>query len=187
MKRYSFLLALAAFVLLCGILVVVRMRLRQETREFTGDDVLRFPLPNREGGTPAQQNFYMIDPLYSRYLVAQFDVSESPYDSNKEPEWIADSVSQIRSKGQDRFPPVSFITIAIFNRAEHNGEETFVPAHKAAVIAPASEVFDSTKSVDEIVAHLQLDRHPFELDGERQRWLIVERHVAAHPYKQPRK
>ena len=58
---------------------------------------------------------------------------------------------------------------------------------KVGAIFKASDVFDSSHDLSQLVAHAEMDRHPFKYDttqptpGEQQRWVIVEQHATNNP------
>jgi hypothetical protein len=53
-------------------------------------------------------------------------------------------------------------------------------------IFKASDVFDSSRDLSQLVVEVNMDRHPFKYDtsqptpGEQQRWIIVEQHAATN-------
>jgi hypothetical protein len=61
--------------------------------------------------------------------------------------------------------------------AEHKDVNTFEQSHKVGAIFRASDVFDSSRDLSQLVADAAKDRHPFKYDLiDQGRWLIVERH-----------
>jgi hypothetical protein len=150
----------------------------------------QFPLPNYDAGPkrpyPIHVNLYDIYDHYPDYLTCQYDVDEKSYSQSDEPKWFKESLKQIRKSGPEKFPPLKWIAVIIVNRAGWTGESTFEQAHKVGAIFKASDVFDSSRDLSQLVANATMDRHPFFLDPQRskyipmeqQRWLIVERHAA---------
>ena len=71
-------------------------------------------------------------------------------------------------------------------RQSMTNASTFEKSFKVGAIFKASEVFDSSHDLSQLVADAEMDRHPFKYDthqptpGEQQRWLIVERHAATN-------
>jgi hypothetical protein len=130
-------------------------------------------------------NFYQIDDRYPTYLLCMYDVEENHYDQVDEPGWFEKALQQIRSSGSQKVPPIKWIAVAIFNRAEHKGASTFEQSFKVGAIFSASDVFDQSRDPLQLVAQTELNRHPFKDDpqGEpQQRWVIVEQHAATnHP------
>jgi hypothetical protein len=78
--------------------------------------------------------------------------------------------------------------VVVRNVAEHKGASTFEQSFKVGAIFKASDVFDSSSDLSQLVTHADMDRHPFLLDlkrpdlfpAEQQRWMIVERHAATN-------
>jgi hypothetical protein len=72
--------------------------------------------------------------------------------------------------------------------AGHKDASTFEQSFKVGALFEASEVFDSSSNLSQLVARAHRDRHPFFLDlkrpdlhpAEQQRWMIVERHAATN-------
>ena len=146
------------------------------------------PLPNYPTGPldprPMGVNFYQIDDRYPTYLLCMYDVEESHYDQVDEPGWFEKALQQIRSSGSQKFPPIKWIAVAIFNRAEHKGASTFEQSFKVGAIFSAGDVFDQSRDPLQLVGKTETDRHPFKYDQPsepQQRWLIVERHAATNP------
>jgi hypothetical protein len=148
------------------------------------------PLPNYQAGPlnprPIHVNFYAIDDRYPTYLQCQYDnVDEQNYDQSKEEKRFKASLEQIRRLGPKKFPPIKWVAVIIVNRAEWK-EGTIDQAHKVGAIFKASDVFDSSRDLSQLVAEANMDRHPFKYDtsqptpGEQQRWVIVERHAATN-------
>ncbi len=148
------------------------------------------PLPNYQAGPlnprPAHVNFYAIDDRYPTYLQCQYDnVDEQNYDQSKEVKRFKASLEQIRQLGPKKFPPIKWVAVIIVNRAEWK-EGTIDQAHKVGAIFKASDVFDSSKDLSQLIASVDMDRHPFKIDrqqptpGEQQRWIIVEQHAATN-------
>jgi hypothetical protein len=127
----------------------------------------------------------MNDP-YPAYLLCEYDVDETNYSQADEPKWLEAALEQVRQSGPKKFPPIKWVAVIIINRAGWNGASTFEQAHKVGTIVKASDVFDSSQSLSQLVANAQMDRHPFKYDtsqptpGEQQRWLIVEQHKATN-------
>ena len=152
----------------------------------------QFPLPNYDTGPhrpyPVHVNLYSINDHYPDYLECSYHVDEKNYNQSEEPKWFKVSLKQIRSSGPKEFPPLKWIAVIIINRAEWSGESTFEQANKVGAIFKASDVFDSSKDLSQLIAGAEMDRHPFFLDPqqskyipmERQRWIIVERHAATN-------
>lgn len=155
----------------------------------------QFPFPNFGTGphlpSPIGINFYTMNDHYPDYLLCAYDVSEKRYDKENEPGWFEAALLQIRGKGRSEFPPVKWVAVIIFNRAEHNNENTFEQSAKAGAIFKASDVFELDDNVSDVVARATVDRHPFKYDttqptpGEQQRWLIVEQHATTNHSSQP--
>jgi hypothetical protein len=149
------------------------------------------PLPNYQAGPlnppPIHVNFYAVDDRYPTYLLCQYDVDENHYDISNESGWFKAALKQIRALGPKKFPPIKWVAVAINNRAEHKDAGTFEQSFKVGAIFKASDVFDSSCDLSQLVAHADMDRHPFKYDpqqptpGEQQRWVIVERHAATNP------
>jgi hypothetical protein len=131
-------------------------------------------------------NFYGVDDHYPNYLECVYDVEENNYNQSKEPKWFIESLKQIRHSGPEKFPPIKWIAIIIKNRAEHKDASTFEQSFKVGAIFKASDVFDSSRNLSQLIAGAAMDRHPFKYDpqqspaGEQQRWVIVERHAATN-------
>ena len=152
----------------------------------------QFPLPNYEAGPkrpyPVHVNLYSINDHYPDYLQCQYDVDEKEYNQSDELKWLKESLKQIRHLGPQKFPSLKWIAVIIVNRAGWSGESTFEQAHKVGAIFKASDVFDSSKDLSQMIAAATMDRHPFFLDPQRskyipmeqQRWMIVERHAATN-------
>jgi hypothetical protein len=152
----------------------------------------QFPFPNYDTGPkrpyPVHVNLYSINDHYPDYLECQFDVDEKNYNQSDEPKWFKESLKQIRKSGHQEFPQLKWIAVIIKNRVEHKDESTFEQAHKVGAIFKASDVFDSSKDLSQMIAAATMDRHPFFLDPQRskhipmeqQRWMIVERHAATN-------
>jgi hypothetical protein len=133
----------------------------------------------------------LIETLYPDYLQCQYDVDEKNYNQSDEPKWFTAALKQIRRSGPQEFPSLKWIAVIIVNRAGWNGASTFEQAHKVGAIFKASDVFDSSHDLSQLIAHADMDRHPFFLDPQRskyipieqQRWMIVERHATNNPTK----
>jgi hypothetical protein len=151
-----------------------------------------FPFPNVEGyalhPVPAYVNFYGINDRYPDYLLCEYDVDEKNYNQADETGWFNKALKQIRHFGPKKFPPLEWIAVVIDNRADWKGAGTFEQCYKVGAIFKASDVFDSSHKLSQLIADAGMDRHPFKYDqlqptpGDQQRWLIVERHAATnHP------
>jgi hypothetical protein len=148
----------------------------------------QFPLPNAEAYAhhplPAYVNFYCINDHYPDYLLCQYDVDEKNYDQSKESAWFIESLKQIRHSGPTKFPrSIQWVAVIIKNRAEHKDASTFEQSHKVGAIFRASDVFDSSHNLSQLVASAVMDRHPFKYDQiqpDSQRVLIVEQHSATN-------
>jgi hypothetical protein len=169
--------------------------LAQAKREYeealTNPPPRQIPLPNFMAGPglppPIALNFYETRRYHPGYLLCTYDVDEKHYDPANEPAWFKASLLQIRGTGRDSFPPFKWIAVIINNRADWKGLSTIDQAHKVGAIFNASDVFDRSRDLTELVAQAKLDRHPFSVHptqptpGQQDRWLIVERHAAANP------
>ena len=148
-------------------------------------------LPNYETGPgrplPVHVNFYTTDDRYPAYLECEYDVKETDYDQSNEPKWFEAALEQMRDLGPKRFSAVRWVAVCIVNRAEHKGISTFEPSFKVGTVFKATEVFDGSSKPSQLIARVDMDRHPFVFDrtqptpGEQQRWVVVERHAAANP------
>jgi hypothetical protein len=146
----------------------------------------QFPLPNAEGYAghplPNYVNFYGLNDYYPNYLLCTYDVDEKDYHQSDESKWFKAALKQILRSGPKNFPPIEWIAVVIKNRAEHKDASTFEQSHKVGAIFRASDVFDSSHVLSQLIAGTVMDRHPFKYDpiqptpGDQQRWLIVERH-----------
>jgi hypothetical protein len=147
-------------------------------------------LPNYQAGPlnplPIHVNFYETRDYYPAYLLCSYDVDEMNYDTSNESGWFKAALKQIRALGPKKFPPFKWVAVIINNRAEWKGVSTIDQAHKVGTIFKASDVFDSSRDLSQLIAHANMDRHPFKLDprqptpGEQQRWIIVEQHAATN-------
>jgi hypothetical protein len=149
-----------------------------------------FSFPNYDAGPkrpyPVHVNLYNINDHYTDYLQCEYDVDEKNFILTDEPRWFKGALKQIRKSGPEKFPSLKWIAVIIVNRAGWSGESTFEQAHKVGAIFKASDVFDSSKDLSQMIADATMDRHPFFLDPQRskyvpmeqQRWMIVERHAA---------
>lgn len=148
------------------------------------------PLPNYPvedfNPPPDYVNFYSTDDHYPGYLLCEYPVDEAQYFQTNEPGWFKAALEQIRKLGPQKFPPIKWVAVAIHNRAEQKGASTFEQSYKVGAIFKASDVFNRSCSLSQMIAHAAMDRHPFEYDtsqptpGDRQRWLIVEQHAATN-------
>lgn len=147
-----------------------------------------WPFPNYQTGPgrplPPCVNFYSMNDPYPAYLLCEYQVDEEHYNQSDEPKWFEASLEQIRGSGAKKFPPIKWIAVIIENRAGWTGASTFEQAHKVGAIFKASDVFSPSCDLSQLVAHADMDRHPFKYDtsqptpGEQQRWLIVEKQAA---------
>lgn len=162
----------------------------QHPELFTNPPPSEWPFPNYPAGPgnplPPYVNFYSMNDPYPAYLLCEYQVDEKHYEQSDEPAWFKASLEQIRQSGPKKFPPIKWIAVIIENDAEWNGASTFEQAHKVGVIFKASDVFNPSCDLSQLVAHADMDRHPFKYDtsqptpGDQQRWLIVEQHVATN-------
>lgn len=156
----------------------------------------QFPFPNYDAGpgrpVPPNVNFYSINDHYPDYLLCQYDVVARNYNRSDEPRWFKTSLEKIRQLGPKKFPPIKWIAVIIVNRAEWHDASTYEQAHKVGAIFKASDVFNRLCDLSQLVAHVDVDWHPFKYDksqptpGDQDRWLIVEQnagtnHIAAPP------
>jgi len=149
-----------------------------------------FPFPAPDAGPhrppPSYVNLYGVNDHYPDYLECIYDVDEKNYNQSKEPKWFIESLKQTRHFGPEKFPPIKWIAVIIQNRAEHKDASTFEQSFKVGTIFRASDVFDSSRDLSQLVTKATMDRHPFKYEqpqsnrfvGE-QRWLIVEQHVVS--------
>ena len=152
----------------------------------------QFSFPNYHAGpgrpVPPYMNRYSVNDHYPDYLQCEYDVDAKNYSQSDEPGWFKTSLEKVRRLGPKKFPPIKWIAVIIVNRAEWQGASTFEQAHKVGAIFKASDVFDSSRSLSQLIASATMDRHPFFLDlkkpdlfpAEQQRWMIVERHAATN-------
>jgi hypothetical protein len=153
----------------------------------------QFPFPTYDAGPkrpyPVHVNLYSMYDQYPDYLQCQYEVDEKKYNQSDEPKWFKEALKQTRKSGSQKFPSLKWIAVIIVNRAEWTGESTFEQANKVGAIFKASDVFDSSKDLSQMIAAATMDRHPFFLDPQRskyipkeqQRWMIVERHATNLP------
>lgn len=149
-----------------------------------------FPFPNIEASpgrpSPDYINFYCINDHYPTYLLCQYDIKEKKYNLTNEPGWFKEALKQIRRSGSHKFPPIEWVAVLIFNREEAKHVKTWDQCYKVGAIFKASDAFDSSQELSELVVHAEMDRHPFMLDqqqptpGEQLRWAIVERHAVTN-------
>ena len=110
-------------------------------------------------------------------------MNEKVYDQSKEPEFFAEALRQIRSYGAKRFSSQIYVAVIIMNEAEHTDASTFEKANKVGAMFSLGDIFDSSKSIQELVAKAALDRKPFVYDpaaentDKQQKWVIVERQM----------
>jgi hypothetical protein len=153
----------------------------------------QFPFPNIYGEPlhprPNYVNFYAINDHYPDYLLCEYDVDVKNYNQSNEPKWFKAALKQARRSGTTKFPPIKWIAVIICNEAEWKDANTMDQAFKVGAIFKASDVFDSSKDLSQMIAAAAMDRHPFFLDrkrpdlfpAEQQRWVIVERHATNNP------
>jgi hypothetical protein len=148
-----------------------------------------FRLPNTfdpEQPIPDYLNFYDINDRYPAYLLCEYSVEQKDYNQSKEAGWFKAALEQVRTSGPKKFPPIQWVAVIIINRAEWKGATTFEEAHKVGAIFKASDVFNPSCNLSQLVIHTDMERHPFEYDTSQptpegqQRWLIVERHAATN-------
>jgi len=131
-------------------------------------------------------NFYAVDDRYPAYLQCEYDVEEKNYSQSNEPKWFKASLKQIRRFGPTKFPPIKWVAVIICNAAEHKDVGTFEQSFKVGAIFKASEVFDSSHNLSQLITDAEMDRHPFKYDssqptpGGQQRWMIIEEHAATN-------
>jgi hypothetical protein len=177
---------------------VLGLAAKEYEQAYTNPPPRKVHLPNFNSGPGLSQpigwNFYETELRFPDYLLCDYDVSENAYDKTNEGEWFKASLLQIRALGQHKFPPVKWFAVIIVNRAEHKGEGTFEQSHKVGAVFKASDIFDFSNDLSQLIADAATDRHPFKYDtnqptsGEQQRWLIVERHAATNaPTTGPKK
>jgi hypothetical protein len=162
----------------------------EQLRRAMKDKPSQWPFPHFHAGPgrprPPYENFYSIDDRTPSYLLCEYPVVEDAYDARNEAIWFKGSLAQIRQVGPKQFPPLKWIAVAIRNRAQHKGTSTFEQSFKVAALFRASDVFDSRVDLSQLVAHAEMDLHPFKWDlsqptpGGQQRWLIVEKHAASN-------
>jgi hypothetical protein len=167
----------------------VALGAKEYEEALTNPPPYEIPLPNFNGGPglpkPMGINSYERDKRYPSYLLCTYDVSEKHYDESNEPAWFEAALRQIRSYGPRRFPPIEWVAVIIRNNAELKGVSTYDQAHKVGAIFRASDVFDLSRDISQLIAHAEMDRHPFVYDPKKEsprdqeRWVIVERHAAA--------
>lgn len=144
------------------------------------------PLPNVDLGPglplPLGVNFYERDKRYPGYLLCTYHISESRYDRDREKEWLRAALAQIRQQGRQRFPPIMWIAVAVFNRGDYRGPSTFERCYRAGAIFAVKEVFDGEHDLQQMVARTQVDRYPLVGDsqGNLSRWTMVERHITTN-------
>jgi hypothetical protein len=149
--------------------------------------LFRFPnTPEPEQGIPDYLNFYSINDDYPTYLLCQYQIRKTNYNQSDEVGWIKESLEQIRQSGPTNFPPLQWAAVIIVNSADWENGSTFEQAYKVGAIFKASDVFNPSCELSQLVAHADIDRHPFKYDttrptpGEQHRWLIVEQHAATN-------
>ena len=156
----------------------------------------QFPFPNVYGEplspSPNYVNFYGIDDRYPDYLLCRYDVKVKNYHQSSELEWFKDALKQTRHSGPTKFPPIKWIAVAIQNVKEHKDANTFEQSFKVGAIFKATDVFDSSIKLSQLINEAKMDRHPFKFEPapanprlprmprEEQHWSIVERHAATN-------
>ncbi len=158
----------------------------------------QFPFPNVYGEplhpSPNYVNFYAINDHYPDYLECTYDVDVKNYNQSNEQKWFKAALKQARRSGPTKFPPIKWIAVIICNEAEWKDANTMDQAYKVGAIFKASDVFDSSSDLSQLIANATMDRHPFFLDrkrpdmfpAEQQRWMIVERHATNNPATAPK-
>jgi hypothetical protein len=149
-----------------------------------------FRFPNVEGYAhhprPNYVNFYDVEDRYPAYLQCEYDVDQKNYSKSNEPTWFKASLNQVRHFGPTKFPPIKWVAVIVCNVAEHNDASTFEQSFKVGAIFKASDVFDDSQDIAQLVTHAPMNRHPFKYDvsqptpGDQQRWLIVEQHAVTN-------
>jgi hypothetical protein len=146
------------------------------------------PLPNPPTGSglprPIAVNFYQVYREYPGYLLCLYEVDEIPYRSNDEVKWFTNSLVQIRSQGKARFPKFEWVAVAIFNRADYQGVNTFERCFKVGAIFRADDVFDPGHDFIAVMNTAHMDREPFKYEAAnnlQQRWLVVVRNLSKAP------
>lgn len=116
-----------------------------------------------------------------------YDVDEKNYDQSKEAKWFKAALKQIRHSGPEKFPPIKWVAVIVYNRGDYKDENTtFEQCSKVGAIFNARNVFNSSSELSQLVALADKDRYPFKYDakqptpGEQQRWIIVEQHAATN-------
>jgi hypothetical protein len=149
--------------------------------------LFRFPnTPEPEQSIPNYLNFYAINDHYPTYLLCEYRVDKREYSQSDEPGWFKASLKQIRQSGPKEFPPLQWIAVIIVNSADWESGSTFEQAYKVGAIFKASDVFNPSCDLSQLVAHTGIDRQPFKYDPsqvaprDQQRWLIVEQHAATN-------
>lgn len=156
---------------------------------FTNPPPSEWPFPNYPAGPgnplPPYVNFYRINDHYPAYLLCEYQVDEEHYNQSDEPGWFKASLGQIRKSGPKKFPSIKWVAVIIENDAEWKAG-TIDQAHKVGAIFKASDVFDSSHDLPQLVVRVDMDRHPFKYDPsqptprDQDRWLIVEQHAATN-------
>jgi hypothetical protein len=147
-------------------------------------------LPNYDAGLghpkPLGRNFYEMYKHYPFYLLCTYDVYEHQYDQSDERKWMEQALLQVRSLGRERFPPVKWLAVVIFNRADATEGASFERPFRAGAIFKADDVFNPESNLLKLVADSAIERHLIEEDpeqptpGEQQRWILVERYAATN-------
>ena len=150
----------------------------------------QFRLPNFETGPgqpqPIKTDFYETRDYYPSYLLCSYGINEDHYNQSNESEWFNAALLQIRTTGSNKFPSLKWVAVIILNRAEHHGVSMYEQAHKVGAVFNAQTVFNPGDNLQKLVVDTPVDWHPFQFDpdrptpGERDRWLIVERHMATN-------
>ena len=147
----------------------------------------RFPnTPEPEQRIPNYLNFYRINDHYPTYLLCEYRVDKKEYNQSDEPGWFEAALKQVRESGPTNFPPIQWVAVIIANSADWESGSTFEQAYKVGAIFKASDVFSPSCDLSQLVAHADMDRHPFKYDPsqvapeDQQMWLIVEQHAATN-------
>ena len=149
-----------------------------------------FPFPNYETGPgrprPTYVNSYRVEDNYPTYLLCIYDVEGKQYRQTNEPGWFKKVLCEIRRLGPYKFPPIEWVVVIILNRGDGKHVQPLDKWYPVGTIFKAGDVFDSSHDLSDLVAHAQLDRHPFlfdpyqpTLDAQR-KWMILERHAATN-------
>ena len=158
------------------------------------------------GGSYTHENRYTTYDKYTDYAIAIYYIDET-YDQRRDLEHFDDAVRLCRATFETAwrngamtryvtyhvtavpFAP-RFVVIAIKNYQDHHDASDFAASYRVAWLIPAADLFDASKSAQELSRLSLVDRHPFAFDvpaqpelgwspEERYHWLIIERHMAA--------